>query len=154
MTRSALSTMIAATTIAILPSLAEAQTAPRFAPSGRATSSIELMLPDGTPDSVNAPAVTLDHGQPHLRGRALHVDTTFVPYDRVWRTGANATSILTTDLPLRFGTSTIPAGRYALFTLPARSGWKLNRRKKQLPQRRARPPQANSTRGGCFTPRT
>ncbi len=108
-----------------LPTTVHAQGAQRFAPSGRGTSAIELVLPDGTPDSVKAPAIRVDHGQPHLRGRALHQDTTFVPYDRVWRTGANATSTFETDLPLRFGGAILPKGRYALFTLPSRSGWKL-----------------------------
>ena len=108
-----------------LPMIASAQAAQRFAPSGRGTSAIELMLPEGTPDSVKAPGVRVDHGQPHLRGRSLHQDSTFVPYDRVWRTGANATSTFETDLPLRVGGATLPKGRYALFTLPSRTGWKL-----------------------------
>ena len=121
----AVPTLAAAALLAALPSLAQAQVAPRFAPSGRGTSTIEVMLPEGTPDSVKAPRVRLDYGQPHLRSRSLHQDTTFVPYDRVWRTGANATSTLETDLPLRIGGTTLPKGRYALFTLPSRSGWKL-----------------------------
>ena len=49
-----------------------------------------------------------------------------MPYDRVWRTGANATSTFETDLPLRMGGATLPKGRYALFTLPTRAGWKQN----------------------------
>ena len=117
--------VVVAALFATIPCAVSAQAAPRFAPSGRGTSAIELMLPEGTPDSVKAPGIRVNHGQPHLRGRALHQDTTFVPYDRVWRTGANATSTLETDLPLRIGGVTLPKGRYALFTLPSRAGWKL-----------------------------
>lgn len=109
-----------------LPALLSAQdAAQRFAPSGRGTSEIVLMLPDGTPDSVKAPGIRVDHGQPHMRGRSLHQDTTFVPYDRVWRTGANATSTFATDLSLQFGTTTVAPGRYVLATLPAKGGWTL-----------------------------
>lgn len=117
-------TVIAALAITLLPSAASAQAAPRFAPSGRATSEITMMLPEGTPDSVAPLKIRVDNGQPHLRGRALHTDS-LVPFDKVWRTGANATTTLTTDLPLTIGGVKIPAGSYALFTIPSAGTWKL-----------------------------
>lgn len=119
--------LVAAAVIAAvtLPAFASAQDAARFAPSGRGTSTILMMQPEGTPDSVKAPGIRVDHGQPHLRGRALHQDSTFVPLGKVWRTGANATSTFATDLPLSFGTIAVPAGRYALVTLPSKNGWTL-----------------------------
>lgn len=98
-----------------------AQESARFAPSGRGTSAITLMNPpEGTPPR----GIRVDYGQPHLRGRTLHTDS-LVPYDQVWRTGANATTTLQTDYMLMFGTTHLPAGRYAVFTLPARGGWTL-----------------------------
>ena len=44
-----------------------------------------------------------------------------VPYDEVWRTGANAATVLETDRDLVIGTTPVPAGRYTLFTIPSRT---------------------------------
>ncbi len=98
-----------------------AQDAPRFQPSGRGTSVIEMMVPEGT---TVVPTIRLDYGQPHLRGRTLHTET-LVPYGKVWRTGANATSTLETDLDLMLGNAHLTKGRYALFTMPTKDGWQL-----------------------------
>lgn len=105
---------------AFLAPSAAAQDAERFAPSGRGTSSVTLMQAEGMP----AVSISVDFGQPHLRGRVLHTDS-LVPHGTVWRTGANGTTILDTGLELRIGGVTLPKGRYALFTLPNASGWTL-----------------------------
>jgi hypothetical protein len=106
----------------LLTPSAAAQDAERFAPSGRGTSSLELMQEEGM-----APvSISVDFGQPHLRGRSLHNDTdSLVPNGTVWRTGANGTTILETGLDLVIDGVTLPKGRYALFTLPNATGWKL-----------------------------
>jgi hypothetical protein len=67
--------------------------------------------------------IAIAYGQPHARGRA--VIGTVVPWDSVWRTGANQATQLTTELDITLGNSFIPRGIYTLFTLPTRSGWKL-----------------------------
>jgi hypothetical protein len=107
--------------LTVLTAPLAAQDAPRFQPSGRGTSEIEMMVPEGT---TVVPKIRLDFGQPHLRGRTLHTET-LVPYGQVWRTGANATSTLQTDVELMFGNVHLMKGRYALFTLPTASGWQL-----------------------------
>lgn len=124
MPRSSSVPILALAMLALLHTTAAAQAASRFAPSGRGTSEITLMMPEGTPDSVAPLKIRVDHGQPHLRGRALHTDS-LVPFDKVWRTGANASTTLTTDLPLMIGGVRLPAGSYALFTVPAAGTWKL-----------------------------
>lgn len=68
--------------------------------------------------------IRLDYGQPNLRGRQIHTDS-LLPYDRVWRTGANGPTTLTTDVDLILGGASLPKGTYVVSTLPARSGWKL-----------------------------
>jgi hypothetical protein len=101
------------------PSLS-AQAIEIFQLSGRGTTTLTKQMPDDA--TGPAPTITLDWGQPHLRGRVLHEDG-FIPYDEVWRTGANATTTLATDFDLMFGNRHIAKGRYAVFTLPTREGW-------------------------------
>lgn len=73
---------------------------------------------------VAGPArIAISYGQPHARGR--NVIGTVVPFDSVWRTGANLATQLTTELDITLGNAFIPRGIYSLFTLPSRSGWKL-----------------------------
>ena len=45
-----------------------------------------------------------------------------MPYDQIWRTGADEATTLITQKPLVFGTNTVPAGAYTLWTLPAADG--------------------------------
>ena len=111
---------------------AAAQSGLRPAPSGRATSVVSLSVPrdpSAPAPAASTPApppvtITLDYGQPHLRGRALHTDS-LVPYDTPWRTGANDATTLTTGVDLVIGGATLPAGKYVLYTLPTRGDWKL-----------------------------
>lgn len=103
-----------------------AQAALQAAPSTRATTAVTLAYPRGqAPEGVTGPLrISIDYGQPHLRGRPLHT-ADLVPYDEVWRTGANEATTLTTDVDLMIGAVHVPKGSYSLFTLPSRAGWKL-----------------------------
>lgn len=103
----------------------QAQAGLRPAPSGRGTSEVILTVPgpQGQPSGPEM-KIRVDWGQPHLRGRTLHTDS-LVPYDRPWRTGANASTTLSTDVDLDVGGVTLPKGKYVLFTLPGRAGWTL-----------------------------
>lgn len=68
--------------------------------------------------------ITIEYGRPYLRGRKA-VGGTLVPFGQVWRTGADEATKLTTPVDLTIGGLKVPAGSYALFTLPAASGWTL-----------------------------
>jgi hypothetical protein len=49
-----------------------------------------------------------------------------VPFDAVWRTGANESTSLVTDVDLTIGGVAVPKGSYTLYTMPSRTGpWKL-----------------------------
>jgi hypothetical protein len=63
---------------------------------------------------------TVEYGRPLLRGRTLLGDV--IPYDRVWRTGANAATQFTTSTPIRLAGMQVPAGSYTLFTAPHTNG--------------------------------
>ena len=68
--------------------------------------------------------VTIDYSRPSMRNRKIFGG--LVPYDQVWRTGANAATSLKTDVALNIGGTTVPKGSYTLYTLPGMSGWQLN----------------------------
>jgi len=63
------------------------------------------------------------YNSPSIRGRKIFGG--LVPYDKVWRTGANPATSLKTEVNLKIGTATVPAGNYTLYTLPSTGDWKL-----------------------------
>ena len=67
--------------------------------------------------------VTIQYGRPSMKGRKIFGG--LVPYDKVWRTGADEATKLTTTADLTIGGLAVPAGSYSLFTLPTEQGWKL-----------------------------
>src|SRR5256714_246010 len=69
--------------------------------------------------------IAIDYGQPHLRGRNVIGMPGVVPWDSVWRTGANMATQLSAEVDMTIGNTFIPRGVYTLFSLPTRSGWKL-----------------------------
>jgi hypothetical protein len=73
--------------------------------------------------TLSGARIAIDYGRPLKRGRTVLGQV--VPLDSVWRTGANAATILRTDRDLVIGGTPVPAGSYSLFTLPTREGWKL-----------------------------
>lgn len=105
----------------------QAQTgARRAAPSTRATAEMSLTFADTAAQrAAGKPAIVrIDYGQPHLRGRMLLTDS-LVPMGKVWRLGANAATLLTTDVDLTMGGKAVAKGRYVAQLLPERSGWTL-----------------------------
>jgi Protein of unknown function (DUF2911) len=67
--------------------------------------------------------VTINYSAPSMRGRKIFGG--LVPYDQVWRTGANAATSLKTDANLTIGGTAVPAGSYTLYTIPSESHWTL-----------------------------
>ncbi len=81
--------------------------------------------------TLNGKAVMIDYSAPSLRGR--HVGAELAPYGKVWRTGANAATTLTTAVNLKIGDLSVPAGTYTIYSLPSETTWKLiiNKQTKQ-----------------------
>ncbi|WP_396220229.1 DUF2911 domain-containing protein [Gemmatimonas sp.] len=98
----------------------------RAAPSTRAITEVSLTLVDTAAQrAAGKPALMrIDYGQPHLRGRKINTDS-LVPFGTVWRLGANAATLFTTDVDLTIGGKDVPKGRYVAQVLPARTGWTL-----------------------------
>jgi hypothetical protein len=70
--------------------------------------------------TVGAATVTIDYSRPARRGRTLVGG--LLPYDEVWRTGANAATQLNTTAPLELAGVSLRPGTYTLFSLPTRQG--------------------------------
>ena len=94
----------------------------RLQASGRAATSVCISNQCRMTDT-SAHTILIEYGQAHARGR--EVWGTLVPLDSVWRLGANSATHLITKVPITFGTTTIPVGKYALHLLPTASGGQL-----------------------------
>ena len=73
--------------------------------------------------TLNGKKVTIDYNAPSKRNRAIMGK--LVPYGKVWRTGANAATTLTTGTDLMLGSIHVPAGKYTLYTIPGEKEWTL-----------------------------
>jgi Protein of unknown function (DUF2911) len=67
--------------------------------------------------------ISVDYSAPSVRGRKIFGE--LVPYDRVWRFGANAATGFKTEADLIIGNVPVPKGSYTLYVLPSEKGWKL-----------------------------
>jgi len=65
--------------------------------------------------------VTLEYSRPSMKGRTIFGG--LVPYDAMWRTGANANTKITFSDDVEIGGKTLKAGSYAIYTKPGASNW-------------------------------
>jgi DUF2911 family protein len=79
-----------------------------------------LSVRDTTRAQIGNSVFTVDYGRPLLRGRTLLGEV--IPFDRVWRTGANAATQFTNSAPIKLAGMQVPAGTYTLFTAPHKNG--------------------------------
>jgi len=80
--------------------------------------------PPGTAEvTIQGKKITIEYSRPSMKGREIMGE--LVPYGKVWRTGANEATALTTEADLDIGGVAVPAGKYTLYTLPAEGAWKL-----------------------------
>lgn len=73
--------------------------------------------------TIGAATVTIDYAQPSMRGRKIMGG--LVPFGKVWRTGANKATQLTTAAAITIGTLAVPAGTYTVYTVPGEKAWTL-----------------------------
>ena len=78
---------------------------------------------DSTEVTLKAKKITIEYGRPYLKGRKVGQE--LAPYGKVWRTGADEATALTTETDLTVGGVKVPAGKYTLYTLPSEGTWKL-----------------------------
>lgn len=56
-----------------------------------------------------------------------------VPFNEVWRTGANEATTFNSNKDLTIGSNTLPAGKYTLWTIPNKDNWTVIFNSKQYP---------------------
>ena len=72
-------------------------------------------------ERVGVTGVSIDYSRPSARERKVFGG--LVPYGEVWRTGANAATKVTFSTDVKLGGAAVPAGSYALFTIPGEGEW-------------------------------
>ena len=85
----------------------------------------DLELPRPSPfakvsQEVGLTQITVDYSSPGVKGRKIW--GALVPFDKMWRTGANQATKITFSKDVTFVDKAVPAGTYSLFTIPAKSG--------------------------------
>ncbi|MDF2188671.1 DUF2911 domain-containing protein [Paraflavitalea sp. CAU 1676] len=70
---------------------------------------------------ISLDSVKINYHSPGVRGRIIWGG--LVPYDEVWVTGAHDATTLEVAHPFIVGGKEIPAGKYALFTIPGKKEW-------------------------------
>jgi len=80
----------------------------------------ELSVRDTVRASIGRATFVIDYGRPLVRGRVLVGN--ILPYDHVWRTGANEATQFTTSAPVTLSGMKVPAGTYTLWTVPRAIG--------------------------------
>lgn len=68
-------------------------------------------------------AITIDYSQPGVKGREIGKD--IAPYGKVWRTGANEATIFEVSKDVKIDGKSLPAGKYALHSIPGKDEWVL-----------------------------
>jgi hypothetical protein len=70
--------------------------------------------------------MTVIYGRPYTKapgtGEVRKIWGGLIPFDKIWRTGADEATLITTEVPIVVGDVTIPAGAYSLWTLPKADG--------------------------------
>jgi len=103
-------TLILALALVVLTTSAFAQVrTPRVSPNASLTQSVGLT------------DITIKYSRPGVKGRTIW--GALVPYDQVWRTGANEATTITFSDDVTVEGQKLAKGTYALFTVPGRTSW-------------------------------
>lgn len=74
-----------------------------------------------TSATIGGSRISLRYSSPGVKGREIWGK--LVPYNKIWVTGANHATAITFDQEVEINKQKVPAGTYALFTIPGKSNW-------------------------------
>ncbi len=72
---------------------------------------------------VNGANLTIKYSSPSVKGRKVWGD--LVPYDKVWRAGANEATVLETDKDITIEGKAVPKGKYSIYAIPGEKEWSI-----------------------------
>lgn len=96
----------------------------------------ELPVPRESPRAsvsqvVGITRIAIEYHRPAVKGRTIWGE--LVPYDKVWRLGANEATTIEFSDPVKVAGREVPAGTYGFFAIPGKEKWTLilNKRSRQ-----------------------
>jgi hypothetical protein len=102
--------VVAATVLALVPAVAAADLVlPRLSPKA------------STMQQVGITDLTVTYSRPGVKGRTIWGE--LVPYDQVWRAGANEPTSFTTTDAVTVDGKPLAAGTYAVLAIPTKDAW-------------------------------
>ena len=79
---------------------------------------------DSVAFEIQGHPVKICYGRPSAKGRTM-IGGEAVPYDKIWRTGANEPTMIHTSTSLDVAGVEIEPGTYSLYTVPGESDWEI-----------------------------
>ena len=104
---------VAAAVLLLLPALASAQFPALSTPQPSAAATVE--------QTVGVTKISIEYSRPVARGRTVWGE--LVPFDQVWRAGANVNTRVTFSTPVEVGGAKLAAGSYGLHMIPTPGVW-------------------------------
>jgi hypothetical protein len=77
--------------------------------------------PETATGTVEGSTITINYSSPAVKGRKIWGD--LVPYDKVWRLGANEATTFETSKDIKVEGKNLPAGKYSLYAIPGENEW-------------------------------
>ncbi len=81
----------------------------------------DLNKTDSVQTAIGSTFIKINYSRPSMRGRVIFGKV--VPWNRWWRTGANAATKITLSGPIYFNRQELPPGEYSIFTMPGEHDW-------------------------------
>tara|TARA_R110000868_G_scaffold168314_1_gene402993 strand:- start:900 stop:1415 length:516 start_codon:yes stop_codon:yes gene_type:complete len=73
---------------------------------------------------IDGTNITIDYSSPEAKGRTIYGE--LVPYDKIWRAGANEATTISFDKDVKIAGKKLKAGKYAFFVIPKEEGqWEI-----------------------------
>ncbi len=94
--------------------------------AGLFTANAQLQLPQPSPkasvlQTIGYTEVTIDYSSPAVKGRTIWGE--LVPYDKLWRVGANSATKITFSKDVVVNGANVPKGSYSIFMIPGKASW-------------------------------
>ncbi|MEM9985933.1 MAG: DUF2911 domain-containing protein [Bacteroidota bacterium] len=88
--------------------------------------SAQIVTPQPSPSTsfeqaIGLSTVSMEYSRPGVKGRTIFGD--LVPYGKIWRTGANASTKITFSDSVKLAGNKVEAGTYAIYTIPGKQSW-------------------------------